>query len=547
MKLNRWAVLGGALGVALAIGVGLLVWRLVTATPDAPRPTPAVASLLPIITVEAVYPGANAQVVADTLATPIEQQINGVEKMRWMRSQSRSDGTYQLRIAFAPGVDVDLTQVLVQNRVSLALPQLPEAVSMVGISVKKTMPVQLAFVVLSSPTGRYDTLYLTNYAAVHLKDDLARLAGISNVVVFGHGERSPTEATLNGKPVVLVGIDLLPGAQPAAVRASLDDRLQDLRAALPEGLELTVAFDFARNLAAPQEDRPEYLRLDLELPRAASTERTAKVGAFCAAMLRQTKGVQDVLTILGPPFSIATNEARILAQLSRANGRSATRAEIIRDLRTRLQREVSDAAVRLCDLTGASSFPGGGFPVAFAIEDRGDQGSNALRQAAEKLADQLRKSGQLTDVDLGPAARLEDELYLDIDRARAKTMGVEEKQIFDTLQAFLGKVYINDLNRFGRTRQVTVRGHDAHRFADFKNLQVRNKQGQRVRLGDFCSDRTGTGTLLIERYNMYPAIILTANPASGVALDDARKLCQKTAAQVLPASFQIEEAEAAGE
>ncbi|MBI1347169.1 multidrug efflux RND transporter permease subunit [bacterium] len=139
----------------------------------------------PTVQVDCNYPGANARVVAETIAAPIEQQVNGVEEMLYMSSQSTSDGSYTLTVTFKPGVDLDLAQVLVQNRVSLALPQLPDVVRATGVTTKKRSPDILLVASLNSPDGRYDQLYLSNYALLHVRDELSRLPGISEVLLFG--------------------------------------------------------------------------------------------------------------------------------------------------------------------------------------------------------------------------------------------------------------------------------------------------------------------------------------------------------------------------
>jgi multidrug efflux pump len=144
----------------------------------------------PTIQVECNYPGASATVVAETVASPIEQQVNGVEDMLYMTSQSTNDGSYSLTVTFQPGVDLNLAQVLVQNRVSLALPVLPDVVRQTGVTTKKRSPDILLTVSIHSPDGRYDQLYLSNYAVLHLQDELARLPGIAEVRVFGQRDYS---------------------------------------------------------------------------------------------------------------------------------------------------------------------------------------------------------------------------------------------------------------------------------------------------------------------------------------------------------------------
>jgi multidrug efflux pump len=145
----------------------------------------------PTVRVTASYPGANAIVVADTVAAPIEQQVNGVENMMYMSSQSSNDGSYTLDVTFEVGTDINMAQVLVQNRVAIAQPSLPATVQAIGVSVKKRSPDILLVVNLHSEddpsTGRprYNTLYLTNYATINLQDPLARLEGVGDILSFG--------------------------------------------------------------------------------------------------------------------------------------------------------------------------------------------------------------------------------------------------------------------------------------------------------------------------------------------------------------------------
>src|SRR5712664_2008781 len=144
----------------------------------------------PTVQVTTRYPGASARTLIDSVALPIEQQVNGVEGMIYMQSYSGADGSYSLTVTFKIGVDLNQAQVLVQNRVSSALSSLPQAVQAQGVIVQKNSTAILQIVTLTSPDARYDSLYLANYATIKLKDEIARLPGVGNVVVFGAGQYS---------------------------------------------------------------------------------------------------------------------------------------------------------------------------------------------------------------------------------------------------------------------------------------------------------------------------------------------------------------------
>jgi HAE1 family hydrophobic/amphiphilic exporter-1 len=144
----------------------------------------------PTVQVTTRYPGASPQVLTDTVALPIEEQVNGVQGMLYMQSTSTSDGSYTLTVTFDIGTDPDFAQVLVQNRVAIALPALPPPVQQQGVTTQKKSTAILQIVTLSSPDGRYDSLFLRNYATINLQDELARLPGVGNVTIFGAGQYS---------------------------------------------------------------------------------------------------------------------------------------------------------------------------------------------------------------------------------------------------------------------------------------------------------------------------------------------------------------------
>src|SRR5205814_5377270 len=149
-----------------------------------PRVTP------PGIVISISYPGASAQEVADAVGAPIEQQVNGIDGMLYMSSNSGNDGSYSLTVTFDVGTDLKTALVKVQNRVALAMPQLPTEVQKQGITIRKKTPDMLMIVNFYSPDGRYDDLYLSNYATIHVKDELLRVDGVSDITYQGQRDYS---------------------------------------------------------------------------------------------------------------------------------------------------------------------------------------------------------------------------------------------------------------------------------------------------------------------------------------------------------------------
>lgn len=142
----------------------------------------------PSVVVRATYPGANPKEIAESVAEPLEEAINGVEGIMYMKSVAGSDGSLQVVVTFLPGVDPDTAAVRVQNRVSQALSRLPDEVRQYGVTTQKQSPTPLMYVSLYSPDNSRDSLYLRNYLTLHVKDELSRLTGIGDVGVYGSGD-----------------------------------------------------------------------------------------------------------------------------------------------------------------------------------------------------------------------------------------------------------------------------------------------------------------------------------------------------------------------
>ncbi|MGH8480290.1 MAG: efflux RND transporter permease subunit [Gammaproteobacteria bacterium] len=172
------AVLSIVIFVAGLIAIPLLP---VTEYPDVVPPS---------VAVRAVYPGASPKVIAETVATPLEEALNGVEDMIYMKSVASSDGVLSVTVTFKPDTDADLAQVQVQNRVNQALARLPEDVRRLGVTTEKQSPNITMVVHLLSPSRKYDTLYLRNFATLRVKDELARIDGVGQAMIFGGGDYS---------------------------------------------------------------------------------------------------------------------------------------------------------------------------------------------------------------------------------------------------------------------------------------------------------------------------------------------------------------------
>ena len=195
----------------------------------------------PTVVVNAIYAGASAEVIAQTVAAPIEQEINGVDNMLYVVSQSTGDGAVAINVVFKPGTNVDQAQVLVQNRVAVALPRLPEEVRRIGVTVRKSSPDLMLVIHLISPDGSLDQQYISNYATINIRDVIARIDGVGDTIVFGARDYS-MRVWLDPAKVqsrVLTASDVVAGLRAANVQVAAG-AINQPPATSPSGFEVAV-------------------------------------------------------------------------------------------------------------------------------------------------------------------------------------------------------------------------------------------------------------------------------------------------------------------
>ena len=259
-------VLSNVIAILMILIGGVALFNLAIAQyPDVVPPT---------VQVTTRYPGASAKTVVDTVALPIEQQVNGVEDMLYMQSYSGADGTYTLTVTFKIGTDLNFAQVLVQNRVSAALSQLPQSVQNQGVTVQKKSTAILLFVTLTSPKATYDSLFLSNYATISLRDELSRLPGVGNVTVFGAGQYSmrvwldPNKLQVRG----LVPQDVIQAIQQQSQQVTAG---QVGAPPTPSG----QAFQYTLNIAGRLDDKAQFEDVILKTGSNGEVTRVRDVGS----------------------------------------------------------------------------------------------------------------------------------------------------------------------------------------------------------------------------------------------------------------------------
>jgi multidrug efflux pump len=280
----------------------------------------------PSVQVAISYPGASAEVVADTVAAPIEQQVNGVEGMFYMSSQSGNDGSYTLTVTFDVGTDLNTALVMVQNRVTLAIPQLPTQVQMQGITIKKKTPDILLVINFYSPDGRYDDIYLSNFAYIYVRDELFRLEGVSDINILGERDYS-IRAWLD--PQKMASLNLTANEITAAIRT------QNIEAAAgqvgqppaPSGQSFQLPLHTLGRLSDPEQFGDIIIKVGGLQNRAASSSTSSATPTTTAPgqpMNPSGSSTQPGMANTGQTMQLGLNNPSSMSGQSGQNGSSSS-------------------------------------------------------------------------------------------------------------------------------------------------------------------------------------------------------------------------------
>ena len=487
----------------------------------------------PVVRVSASYPGADAQTVTQAVATPIEQELNGTPGMIYMESSSSNSGGFSATVTFDISVDPDLAAVDVQNRLKKAEARLPAEVVQNGISVEKQAASKLMTITLLSSDPKFDEIYLSNYATLNVLDLLRRIPGVGSISNVGSRYYAMQ---------IWVQPDKL---------ADLGLTVKDLQSALK---------DQNRESAAGVLGQAPMTGLDVTIPITAQG-RLSSVSEFEDIVIRANSDgsiirLRDVATISLEASSYNTE--------SGINGGNAAVLEIkmlpganameVAELVKAATEEISEVMKRVRDelsrypeskvyLSTPAVIPGlgtsGGFEMV--LEARGDAGYADLQRAVDTLMHYAEQRPEFTGLASSMQADI-PQLYFDVDRDKAQLVGVSMSDIFSTMKAFTGSIYVNDFNMFNRIYRVYIQADAPYRaYRDNLNLFfVRGADGAMIPVTSLGTTHYTTGAGTIKRFNMFNAATITGEAAHGYSSGQAMDELENIVREKLPASVGVE-------
>ena len=541
----------------------------------------------PVVRVIASYPGANAQTVNEVIANPMHLQINGVEGLTRLESESRNDGTCEITLRFNAKTDANIAQILVQNRVNLAMPVLPELCMRRGIVIRKGdfgrfPPVWVA---VTSPAGTHDAPFLSNVAELLVKDDLHRLPGVAEVRPIGASEyrlrvwldpdklqaRSLTAqdvitalekqktqvgggviGTPNGQPVQLT-IDK--GGQKGVVDDLNSTPVKTTAAGAMVMLKDVGRVEFGTQSAnfVTLNGKPAAILALSQLSDKSVTETVRKAIPEIEKMPKDVN-VEVVADLTATPFAVVELRLPETASRQRTQETTARAEKLIRELpgitaclafgeaepnvATMLVNLTAKNAATPADIRKAlrdipqtavrvSEVVGGqAFPLRFALSG---PDSTKVKTWAEAVAKRVGNDGLGLDVGMEPGRDV-PQLQLSLDRAKLAAMGVSASDVAAAVQIAVGGAEVNDFDGLGRTVSIRIdTGAEQFKVDDLKRLRVRSAKGDMVPLGVFADVKEAFGPPAVLQVDLWPAQRITAAVPAGKTLPDAVTRCLEAA------------------
>jgi multidrug efflux pump subunit AcrB len=365
-------------------------------------------------------------------------------------------------------------------------------------------------------------------AVVIKTDPVGRTIRLRDVARVELGLRRTNSASLDGKDGAALVVYPLAHAQRSDVRAGVQAKLTELHRRLPDGVDTFTGFDFAPEAMAKG---PGYLVLDVDPPIGASAEFAARTLTREEGLLRQLANVRNVLALSEQPFDRDRDQACLLVALAPSEGKPVDHARLMRKIPAGLIAEETAAFVRMRDVSENGRSGRLRYPVALAIigPDRPQ-----LQELAGQLAARMSQDQRLTDV--WASQRVDRALAVDIDRTKAAALDLDVAEILASLEAAIGPAYSGETRNVAENWRFRLPDGAGRRtiVETLNQLKVRTRNGQMVPLQTIAALREVSDPAQLDRIDLQPAISITANPALGLTLAEARFVCERLAAEVLP-------------
>jgi multidrug efflux pump subunit AcrB len=539
--------------VAMVIAILMVIVGAVTIATLPIAQFPNIAP--PEIRLQANYPGADAKTLEDAVATPIEQQVNGVDNMTYMYSlNATANQQTSLIVDFDLKTDPNTDLLLTQSREQLATGQLPPSVNSYGVALKKSTTAPLMLIALYSPHGTHDATYLANYAYINLNDPVARLYGVGQTQVFGAGQYA-MRLWVKPDQLAKLGITVTDISDAIQAQNTVNPAGQVGGEPAPPDQQYTYAVLAQGRLKSPEEFGNVIVR---EAPNGGIV-RVKDVA-------RVELGTQDYSTLCRLNGKAAAGLA--VYQLPGTNG--VQTVEGVRKLMAQMKQRFPndlDYAISLDQTAFGHRRHEGDYLDTSDCDCAGDPGGLSLSPGLARHADSTVGCACLSGWNVCPlsAVRLLDQHAFDVragtrhrpggrrrdrrcrrcaapHRRRPKAQGRGSKSdvalsdVYNTIQANMGGLFVNYYNEFGRTWQVYIESEAPYR-SNTNNLgqfYVRNNQGEAVPLSALASFETRSGPEFIMRYNEYRSAQINASAAPGYSSDQARTALEDVFRQTMP-------------